>query len=1112
MSSPLPHIAQGFEADGAPVDDKTFIRLACDPARSVIIEACAGSGKTWLLVSRMLRLLLAGAEPAELLAITFTRKAAQEMRERLLNLLHELALASDEKISALLIERGLDESQARMLCPLARSLYQRVLASPHGLSVDTFHSWFARLLQIAPLASGVPHGYALEDNTAELRDAAWLRFMQSLQQPQAVALRAALKKVYEIAGDWNGKKLIDAFVAKRAEWWIASRASDPFALLAALCGRDGQQDARLDIWQDSALLARMMQLAKLYGAGTKGNQDRAVQIEQAVSAGKQFADIAHFEALRDAFITRDGKPRSASLTNALRTAVGNHGQSEAWLEEEWQSVCQSLLQIEKRSFEPQVLAFNAALFEIGVACLEHYQAIKAERRAFDFADLEWQAWNLLSNSEHAAYLQSRLDARYKHILLDEFQDTNPLQWHIVRAWLDAYDTQGTKPSVFIVGDPKQSIYRFRRAEPRVMLSARALLLDHGATDLRTHMTRRNAGMIVQVLNQAMQDNVLYHAQTTASAEAGAVWRLPLIKPLTLPPEATPDASTEEGKKFVLRDPLQSAQQETEDLRHQQEGYAVAQAILCARHEVSGLKWSDVMILVRSRSHLAAYERGLREAGIPFVSSRRGGLLDALEISDLLALLQWLTMPGDNQALAQCLKSPIFGASDDDLIMLAECGGAWWQALQQCAEDGRASTAMLRAVQLLWQWQNSAPRLPVHDLLDQIMHEGELTERYAQSTPMTARAQVLGNLHAFIALALELDAGRYPSIARFIDRLRRLQRGSDNEAPDEADIDAAVDAVRIMTIHAAKGLEAEVVVLTGANHSEGIKDDLGILCDWPGDAAAPLHFSAFGKTAERGLARETLFMQEEKFRQQENWNLLYVALTRAKKIFIISGIESAKRDQPVTNHSWYARLLAVEPKIIDTTDAAIAIAPEKEIALSVFKPPRLPPPEIHVPGSEENAATIEGSLLHMLMERLTNSGKWPLTVPDVMQTAKWLGCTTELATIVSMQAQTILSQPALEQFFNPQHYDFARNEIEVTHLDQISRFDRLVMMGDVLWILDYKRNYFESQQADYQEQLARYRQTCMVLYPDKQIRTGLITADGRLWPLDQDAASAQDALI
>ena len=89
MSSPLSHIAQGFEADGAPVDDKTFIRLACDPARSVIIEACAGSGKTWLLVSRMLRLLLAGAEPAELLAITFTRKAAQEMRERLLNLLHE---------------------------------------------------------------------------------------------------------------------------------------------------------------------------------------------------------------------------------------------------------------------------------------------------------------------------------------------------------------------------------------------------------------------------------------------------------------------------------------------------------------------------------------------------------------------------------------------------------------------------------------------------------------------------------------------------------------------------------------------------------------------------------------------------------------------------------------------------------------------------------------------------------------------------------------------------------------------------------------------------------------------------------------------------------------
>ena len=1093
--------AHNFESDGQPIDAATFIAIACDPARSVLIEACAGSGKTWLLVSRMLRLLLAGAQPSELLAITFTRKAAQEMRERLLALLHELALSDDEKIVSLLVERGLDNASASAMVPAARGLYQRVLASPHGLSVDTFHSWFARLLQIAPLSSGTPHGYTLEDNNTELRDAAWLRFMQVLRQPKSSALREALKKVYEIAGDWSGKKLIDAFMAKRAEWWIAIRAGDPFMGLKELCGADGEQDARLSLWQDSDMIARLAQIAKLLGAGTAGNQKTATAIEQAISAG---AGIENYEALYAAFITAGGKPRASNITKPLLVALANLG-GEEFFEQAWQLSCKTLLQIKKRSLEPQVLALNQALFEVGSACLEHYQALKAERRVFDFADLEWQAWRLLSSSEHAAYLQSRLDARYKHILLDEFQDTNPLQWHIVRAWLDAYDAQGPQPSVFIVGDPKQSIYRFRRAEPRVFISARTMLRAKGAADLRTNLTRRNAQSIVQVLNQAMQTNSLYQEQATWSHQQGAVWRLPLIKP--------PEVQPKEATGFALRDPLNCAPIETEDLRHQQEGCAVAQAILHARREyTTELKWSDVMILVRSRVHLAAYERGLREAGIPFVSSRRGGLLDALEVSDLMALLQWLTMPGDNQSLAHALKSPVFGVTDADLIMLAQRKEtSWWQALQALSCDELASAAMLRAAYLLAKWQTIAARLPVHDLLDQIMHDGELAERYAQSTPLALRGQVLGNLDAFIALALELDAGRYPSVARFIDRLRRLQRGSEADAPDEADIDAALDAVRIMTIHAAKGLEAEVVVLTGANHSDGVKDDLGVLCDWPEDQLAPAHFSVFGKITERGLARDHLFTQEENFRQQENWNLLYVAITRAKKLFIISGIEATKGGQPVTEGSWYHRLLAVEPQIFDTTLQTIVADGENTFSLRLFKPAKLPPPELKILGSVENAATIEGSLLHALMERLTNSGEWPLIVPEVAITAKWLDCTTELATIVCMQAQTILSQASLEHFFNPQHYVFARNEIEVIHEGELLRFDRLVMFDDALWILDYKRNYFESQQADYQQQLSCYRLACEAIYPDKRICTALITVDGRLWPLDNGPVKAADGL-
>ncbi len=1086
-----------FLVNDQPVDAQSFVGIACDPQRSVLVEACAGSGKTWLLVARMLRLLLAGAEPAELLAITFTRKAAQEMRERLLALLFELALQDDAKVEALLIERGLDADAARACLPKARGLYQRVLASPHGLSIDTFHSWFARLLQIAPLSSGVPHGYALEDKPGELLDAAWLRLMQSMNHPEQRELRASLMDIYDIAGNWSGKELIDAFVAKRAEWWVASQSGDPLVDLQALCGDDAVLDARLRLWNDAALLARFTQLTRLLGQGTAAQQKKALEIEQIVSGQ---ASLEAFAALQRACLTTEGKPRALSVTQPLQKLLDTRA-AEDFLTE-WAALCAELITLEIRSFEPQVVRLNAALFAVGAACLEHYQEIKAERRVFDFADLEWQAWRLLTSAEHAAYLHARLDARYRHILLDEFQDTNPLQWQIVRAWLDAYGDDGQRPSVFIVGDPKQSIYRFRRAEPRVFESARAMLRAQGASDLRTNLTRRNGQAIVQTLNTAMHTNPLYRPQASLSEDAGVVWRLPLIEQDAEPEQQ--DTSCE----FALRNPLTDFPQEEEDRRHQQEGLAVGRAILRARAEHDGdtiLNWSDVMILVRSRTHLAAYERGLREAGVPFVSNRRGGLLDALEVADLIALLCWLTMPGDNQLLAHVLKSPIFEATDDDLIVLAQRSEpGWWQRLQALYDQ--APGHLQRAVRLLRRWQLTAARLPVHDLLDQIMHEGELVQRYAASTPAALRAQVLGNLDAFIALALAIDAGRYPSVARFIDRLRRFQRGGESEAPDEADIDAALDAVRIMTIHGAKGLEAQVVVLMGANARDTSRDDLGVLCDWPQDAPAPVHFSVFGKAGERGLARTPLFEQEDYFRQQENWNLLYVAATRAKQCLIVSGISAGKN--AVTAGSWYERLLHVETLAETALPEQPALGSATEFSLSLFAPAALPPPVVRVTDDSANSATLEGSLLHLLMERLTAANQWPVVVPTAAVIAPWLGCSSELAHVVHAQAQTILSQPALAHFFDPGCYVFARNEMEVMHEGAVLRFDRLVMFEDALWVLDYKRNFSESQQADYQAQLAGYRRACAALFPRKHIQTALITVDGRLWLLETASGSAE----
>jgi len=1095
-------MARAYEINDAAASAQQFTQVACDPRRSVVVEACAGSGKTWLLVARMLRLLLAGSAPSELLAITFTRKAAQEMRERLLHLLHDLATKSAHEVQILLQERGIELTQIDGFMPTARGLYERVLSSPQALSIDTFHSWFARLIQIAPLASGVPHGYTLSDSSGELLIEAYSRLMRQLNDSSNAEIKASLLLLYELVGDSNTKKLLEAFINKRAEWWAATQSADPFEILRELCGEDGERDARWSVWDDQQLKSRIGRMARLLGRGSKSYQDRAIAIEMAITAG---FSLENFDNLCNQFLDVKGVPRKIRVTKELTKALEGEFGSDGLIvfEEEFSKVATELQYIQRRSAEPHVLKLNAALFNVGAAYVEQYQLVKAEQRIFDFADLEWHAYRLLTDNEHAHYLHCRLDTRYKHILLDEFQDTNPLQWSIVRAWLNAYGDDGSKPSVFVVGDPKQSIYRFRRAEPRVFDAAREMLRSQGAAVLRTNQTRRNAAGIVAVLNASLASNPIYSPQTTFSEIEGAVWRLPLIAEV----ENTVEPKRENASTFALRNPLTTPREEEDDERRLDEGRAVAQAILQAKHElsISGQKvhWSDVMLLVKKRNNLIAYEIALREAGIPFVSDKRGGLLESLEIVDLIALLTFLMTPSDNRALAHVLKSPIMGASDDDLILLAQGRESdWWRRLQTVAQES-ALPALQRAASLLEKWLQCAMHLSVHELLDKMIHESQLLTRYAQSSSPLLRSQVIGNIQAFTELALNLDAGRYPSLPKFIDALKTLQNGAQNDAPDEANIDASIDAVRILTIHSAKGLEAKIVAILDANHSESMREDAGVLCEWPQDQQAPTHFSAFGRKADRGVARDGLFAEEEKLKAQEDWNLLYVAVTRAKELCILSGVMGTKNvdHEGVIDGSWYERLRMVPEKICDAAMKVEHSAQESHFDLPIFDPPVLLSAFDGQPAPIDSNAIDEGIALHALLERLTHSRAWPIQVPDADLIARWLSCQATLAMAMREQALQILSQVELERFYNPQIYRAAYNEMEVICAEGVFRIDRLVVLDDAIWILDYKRNVLALELTAYRAQLHRYRLAVSALYEGKKIQTALITSDGQLIELN-----------
>lgn len=1089
---------------------------ALDPGRSVVIEACAGSGKTWLLVSRILRLLLAGAEPGEILAITFTRKAAQEMQARLIEWLRVLALGTEDEAREFLRQRALPASEVEALLPRARGLLERVLTAEPALTINTFHGWFLQLLQRAPLEGGAAGNFGLLDQTAALQEEAWQSFAEDLAGEVDSPAAAALQELFRDHGLFNTRKLLLGFVAKRAEWWAYTAGhADPvdYALmrLRTELGVDPEQDVLADLWCGNQLLGWLSEYAQLLEKNTATDQGYAGLLVDAAQIGDQ---LRRFDLVWKVCFTDKGSPRARKIRKSPPKELGPDG--DARLVELHELICAVLGEARDRLVAQAAYRFNCIGLACGSALLDAYQRLKDERQMLDFADVEWRVFQLLSHDEYAEYMQYKLDSRYRHIMLDEFQDTNPLQWQVMQAWLGAYGGDANRPTVFLVGDPKQSIYRFRRAEPRLFqIAAAALERDFAAARLEQDSSRRSAPAVIGAVNRVFGAEADFAGFRAHGWHQGELEGAIAVLPLAETGEAVPLAA---GDGLSLRNPLQMPRQEDEDVRHEREAAQLADKIAAivgawqVADEKTGPRpaaYRDIMLLVRSRTWLAAYERALRMAQIPYLSSRQGGLLDTLECSDLVALLEFLVTPFADLKLAQVLRSPIFSCSDADLMLLASSvsssldpalrvtGGArsglsWWQRLKALPEEQLTPSLQL-ARTLLAAWQEMADRLPVHDLLDRIYFEGEVLLRYRQAVPQAMAEAVQANLHAFIELALSMDSGRYPSLARFINEVAALRRAPGQESPDEGLIADGGNAVRILTVHGAKGLEAPIVWLLDANGAQTGEGSYRVLLDWPPEERVPGHFSLFSCAAELSRAREPYVEAESAHARRENLNLLYVAMTRAKQALLVSGSENAK-----SGESWYRKIYT------GLADAgfATALSSVAESAVMSDSPAAagcavniLPVPSA---GRRENArlnpARRHGIMLHSLLE-------WVRLEQPLVQQAERLRNRLGLGegdfALLWEEAQALLCAPELQRFFDPSRYLSAHNELSYLNAGgELRRIDRLVEFADSIWILDYKTTEADSADyaslaAAYRPQMMDYRKAMAEVFPAKKICCALV---------------------
>jgi ATP-dependent helicase/nuclease subunit A len=387
-------------------------------------------------------------------------------------------------------------------------------------------------------------------------------------------------------------------------------------------------------------------------------------------------------------------------------------------------------------------------------------------------------------------------------------------------------------------------------------------------------------------------------------------------------------------------------------------------------------------------------------------------------------------------------------------------------------------------------------LPAHDLIDRIFHESDWFARCRAAVPAALWPGVHANLEALLELALNVDAGRYPSLTRFVDELRRLS-SSDEEAPDEGLVataggEADGGRVRIMTIHGAKGLEAPIVWLIDANSPPKSGEGYGVAMQWPEDARAPQHFSLLGRLGDAGPSRAALLEAEKLAAEREELNLLYVAMTRAEQVLIVSGIEPARTQNASTawkrlaeamtrmgaEQGFMGKLPTVSseaPPAGEATTPACGEAPVRQVPKIGEQLRRL---SVQAPKSEEGMAF--GREMHAWLEASLSG----LPLPEVTDE-------------IRRSAQAILARPSLQRFFDPGQYLRAVNEGSfLATADELKRIDRWVEFEEEVWVLDYKSGSAASApMLQYRAQLAEYRRALQPFANGRPVKALLIFTDG-----------------
>lgn len=858
--------------------DRAAREYAVDPSRNVVLEASAGTGKTRVLVERYVNLLRAGVDPEHILAITFTRKAAAEMRDRIIQRLRE----------------------ARSQSEFDRARWRDLKDRLGDIAVSTIDAFCLALLREFPLEADIDPGFDLADDTEAPRLVAEA-LDQSLRMCRGLAKRDDdVALVFAQLGERRLRTGLAALLERRLVAPRALRrylASGPRDLTSArVCHLAA---ARLR----DALLHVQGGLPEFLADGPMGHPQFAMMADDlrrlcagpdapALEArGDQAAFRDLLDRLRSYFLTQDGRPRGAKFQGTPFKA------DDCRSEDAWRAHRSAASGIAPAVAEAIAgfrrdlnVVLSRGVWRIFGVTLRQYERTLESRALLDFSGVLERAVQLLKDMDEFAQSRFRLEARFRHVLVDEFQDTSRAQWELiaqlVRSWGEGLgaSADALPSSIFVVGDRKQSIYGFRDAEVGLLDEAQQFIADlrfEGESRRAISVSFRSVPEILSLINDLFAQ--IDKAPDRRDAfRYGDSDRFPLA-------EATNAAASAAGEDAGCHDlPIAIVARDNVTATAASVANEIARLIGSAtvRDRATGLarpvQASDIGILMRSRDTHREFEKALEQRGVSSYVYKGLGFFAADEVQDAVALLRYLADPMSAMRAAAFLRSRIVRLSDVALARLApDLVGALLSAEPPdalAALSGEDRAVLLRVREDLLRWLPNVDRVPPADLLRELLAD----TAYTLETAGPRQQQARENLKKLASMVRRFQNRGYATLARVADHLDQLAVGDESNAAIDAH-----EAVSLMTVHASKGLEFPVVFVVNVNRGTGnSRPPIRVVADINGEASVAVA-DYQSEADEDSVGRD----------REETKRLLYVALTRARDRLYLAGVVSRGSFRP-----------------------------------------------------------------------------------------------------------------------------------------------------------------------------------------------------------------------